>query len=183
MQTKMLYWVTGDGTITQVEGQIAAATAAGDPVFARPFSDNTLIGRNLFDFIEGMEVRHIYTVFHERVLRTAQEIAFNYRCDSPWIRRDMRLRLRPDRDLVRYESVVLKETPRPVPIPATSPDPEILIAMCSMCKKYRNGPAGSPWTELDLIFNEPGLPERFDFTHTICPPCVELFLAEAPRCS
>lgn len=171
MQTRMFYWVTGDGTIVRAAGQISKASAERDPLFASPFNRTDIVGRNLFSFIEGMEVRHLYAMFHERVLKDDRHITFDYRCDSPDIRRDMRMSLSRDGNLVRYESVVLSETTRAVPIPHPSAGAQVFVAVCSICKKYQYPQGCDAWKELDLILCEPELPEHFNFSHGLCPEC------------
>ena len=176
MQTKMTYCVTADGTIVHAEAQISEEDAQHDPVFAYPFKFPDIIGHNLFNFISGAEVRDIYRKFHERILETGRSLTFDYRCDSPETRRDMRMSLTFDNNRVRYESVVLKETLRPVALP--SPTASTIIPVCSNCNQYRYPASSREWKEIDTILSEPGLPEQFNFTHTFCEPCSERFLEE-----
>jgi len=178
MKTKMLYLVAADGTIVSAEGQLSEEGAIPDPVFAPSFQCPEMIGRNLFSFIAGREVRHFYALLHERVLRDACGIKFDYRCDSPEIRRDMNMSLTFDNNLVRYESIVLKESPMPESIPLPSPGAETLIPICSICKRYRYPANSADWKEVEMILKEPGIPQSFDFTHTFCTDCYERVMEE-----
>lgn len=179
MQTKMLYCVDAEGTIVRAESHLSEESALRDPTFAYPFSFPDIVGRSLFSFIEGVEVRHIYGMLHERILKGKGSIRFDYRCDSPDIRRDMRMSLCFDNHLVRYESVVLKETQRAVSIPLASPTAALILPICSNCKRYKHPPGSQDWKEIDLILSDPNLPGAFNFSHTFCNVCYARLMLEA----
>lgn len=181
MQTRVLYWVTGDGTIVKREAHVSPESAHRDPLFANSLSSPNIVGRNLFEFIEGLEVQHLYAIFHEKVLKDRRHIVFDYRCDGPSVRREMRMSLTPEGELVRYESIVLQETPRVKDIPAVSPSAEVFVPICSICKRYRYPSGSNEWKELDLMPAEPELPSRFHFTHGLCPNCFESMMAQIRR--
>lgn len=178
MQTKMSYWVNADGTIVRAESHIAEQNVQPDQAFAYPFQHCEIVGSSLFSFIAGAEVRTIYGMLHKRVLSHARPVSFDYRCDSAGVRRDMTMSLVFDNGLVRYESIVLKETQRAVPIPLTSLTPSVIIAICSNCKKYRYPAKSDDWKEIDLILMETALPEQFDFSHTFCGVCYQRLMDE-----
>jgi hypothetical protein len=173
MQTQIVYWVTADGTIERMEARISTESAQRDPVFADSFGWSDFVGCNLFSFIAGMAVRHLYAILHENVLKTARAITFNCRCDGPDVIRHMSMSLAPDGDLVRYESRLLKEEPRTAPIPLSSPGASTLVPICSMCKNYQFPPDCHEWKEIELLPCEAELPQHFDFTHGLCPRCLE----------
>jgi hypothetical protein len=181
MQTKVLYWVNVEGTIVNMEAHVSPGSAQLDPVFANSFSSSNIVGRNLFKFIEGREVQHLYAIFHEKVLKDRKHIVFDYRCDGPSIRREVRMSLTPEGELVRYESIVLRETPRAKEIPAGLPSAEVFVPICSICKRYRYPSGSNEWKELDSMPAEPELPSRFDFTHALCPNCFESTMAQIRR--
>ena len=178
MPTKVLYWVSSDGTIVRMEAHVSPESAQRDPVFANSLSPSSVVGRNIFEFIQGREVQHLYAIFHEKVLKDRRHIVFDYRCDGPSIRREMRMSLSPEAELVRYESIVLQETPRAREIPAVSPSAEVFVPICSICKRYRYPSGSNEWKELDLMPAEPELPSAFDFTHGLCPDCFESAMAQ-----
>ena len=179
MQTRMMYCVNSEGTIVQAESSISEESALGDPTFAYPFSFPDIVGRSLFSFIKGAEVRNIYGMLHQRILNGKGPIKFDYRCDSPDIRREMRMSLDFDNCLVRYESVVLKETQRAVSIPLPSPTAALIIPICSNCQKYKYPADAQDWKEIDLILSDQDLPEQFNFSHTFCDVCYQKFMLEA----
>ena len=178
MRNKVEYSVTADGMIIHAAARMAEASAQLDPIFGGPLDCADLIGRNLFHFIEGAEVRHLYGMFHERVLEANRRIVFDYRCDGPYVRRDMRMSLSRGGELVRYESVTLKETRRAVPIPSPVPEALMFVSVCSMCKKYRFPRDSTEWKEIELMLSERNFPESFRFSHGLCDECLARCMAE-----
>lgn len=178
MQTRTLYWVAPDGTIVRMERHVSPESAQRDPAFANSLSPTDIVGRNLFTFIEGAQVQHLYSMLHEKVLKDRRHIVFEYRCDGPSVRRNMRMSLAPEGHLVRYESTVLREVPWARQPPPVSPSADVLVPICSICKRYRYPSVSNEWKELDLIAGEPELPSRFDFTHGLCPDCFDSVMAQ-----
>lgn len=132
-----------------------------------------MVGNNLFFFIAGREVREIYSMLHKRVLAQAKEISFDYRCDSPDVRREIRMSMRQGGvETVRYESEVLKETARAT-VPQPSKESSFFISVCSLCKKYRFPVGSNQWKEIELILAEPDIPDHFNLTHTFCQECYD----------
>ncbi len=172
----MVYTVTPTGTIVTAAAEFSPQTEQLDPLFAAPANPDEWVGRNLFNFIQGIEVSHVYRLLQERVLNTGVPVTFEYRCDSPAVRREMRMRISPDDSLIRYESVVLNETVRPIPVPTPSPKADVFIRICSKCQSYSLVSGSGGWKEIELILSEPELPEQFSFTHTFCEPCYEFFM-------
>ncbi len=136
-----------------------------------------VLGRNLFSFVEGESVRLVYRTMHARVFETGKTIAFPFRCDSAWLRREMQMRIARDGDVLRYDSIITRETRRQHPLPPPTPGANTLVAMCSFCKAYRF-PTRSPlWKDIESLFMEPDLTEPFSITHGICEPCAALWFA------
>ncbi|NQU49755.1 MAG: hypothetical protein HQ519_13975 [Planctomycetes bacterium] len=50
-----------------------------------------VVGRSLWQFITGDEVKHLYEIIFERARQTGDQIALPFRCDSPTERRFMEL--------------------------------------------------------------------------------------------
>jgi hypothetical protein len=90
----------------------------------------------------------------------------------------MQMRISPDGDRLRYDSIIVSETRRQRPLPQPTPTADTFIAMCSFCKNYRF-PIESPlWKDIESLFTEPNLPDFFSVTHGICQPCLTLLLRE-----
>jgi hypothetical protein len=112
------------------------------------------------------------------VLRTGTPITFPYRSDGPKTRREMKMRLSREDEMVRYESALLRETPRERAIPSTVPAADTFVAICSFCQNYRFPVYSKEWRELDGLLTEDALPDEFKFTHGICETCFEQVTAD-----
>jgi hypothetical protein len=168
------YWIDHAGTILRVEGPWDGWMTGDEEVPAASRADR-VVGAPLYSFIDGLGVQAAFQALHDRVRKTGLPIEFPSRCDSPSLLRRIQIRISLDGDLVRYDSAVTAEIRRPRPLPWPVPDAEILVAMCSSCKSYRFPRASQKWKEIDCLFAEPDLPDRFSITHGICPACAELW--------
>jgi hypothetical protein len=173
----MIYWTSLTGTICRAESENADLVVGGDGVFAAPYISNSIVGRNLFQFIEGADVSYLYRALTTRVLNTGHAINFAYRCDSQATRREMSMSLSRDADMVRYESTLIRETQRTREIPWPSSGADTFVAICSFCLNYRFPVTSSVWKELEGLMTENDLPDQFRFTHSICPECYEMAIA------
>jgi hypothetical protein len=145
----------------------------------RPSQEAQVLGGNLFSFIEDESVRIVYRAMHARVFETGKAIAFPFRCDSAWLRREMQMRITRDGNLLRYDSSITSETRRQRPLPPPTPGATTFVAMCSFCKAHRF-PTKSPlWQDIETLFLEPDLAEPFWITHGICERCAALWLPES----
>lgn len=178
-------------------------TACGGAHWRRFAADNggpvdpvTVIGRDLFDFVAGERVRACYTDLLERLDAGRLSVAsYTYRCDSPSVRREMRMSITALRESdattgFLFQSVTLNERPRP-PIGlfdfargrARRPDAALpLLGLCSYCQKVRH-PAGSvegegAWIEAEDYYRLGGSTD-VQISHGICEPCFHRAQAEA----
>lgn len=125
-------------------------------------------GRSLWDFVSDRTTRGLYSDLLERV-RAGRPVSFPFRCDSPGVRRFLRMEMRPGGGgrvefLVRAENV----EPRPLqPLPSAGG----LLRVCGWCRRVA-APGG--WLELEDAARDLGLFERETLpraTHGICEPC------------
>jgi hypothetical protein len=173
----MIYWTSPIGIICRAESENADLVETSDGLFAAPYISNAIVGHNLFQFIDGAEVRHLYKALAKRVLKTGRAINFAYRCDGPATRREMSMNLSRDAGMVRYESALIRETRRACEIPRQTPGAATFVAICSYCQNYRFPVTSSVWKELEGLLMEKDLPDQFRFTHSICPGCYEMAMA------
>jgi hypothetical protein len=141
-----------------------------------------VIGKPLWDFIAGGEVRHLYQLVLERVRANDTPVILPFRCDSPGIRRHMRLVISPLHEgNVQLDAVLVSEERRPslALLDPQAPRSDQVLTLCSWCKRARV--ARSEWVEpedaivrLDL-FGPPSLPQ---LSHGICDQCVNTVTAE-----
>lgn len=134
----------------------------------------TVIGRPLWDYIAGLETKHIFQVLHERVRRSGEPVCFPFRCDSPTLRRELSLTIDalPDGAL-GFSSITLRELPHGyvavLDTRRTTRRDELLI-VCSWCKRVRLD--RGDWAELAScagLFDGDPAPPRI--SHGMCPSC------------
>ena len=151
----------------------------------------TVLGRNLFDWIAGETVQRAYRQWIDAVLRTKANhpATFKYRCDAPAERRELRMSISridtANEPAVLFQSVLLDATARP---PINIYDFEALaraaqdrralpiIAMCSFCQRLRWPPGAPPsgpneWIEAEQYYARGGRSE-VAVSHTICRDCL-----------
>lgn len=143
-----------------------------------------VLGTPLFDHIAGPGAEHLVGMLLARA-RTGRPLSIHFRCDSPSLRRYMRLEMQsqPD-DRVRCESIIEREEPRPTQplFDASVARGDGLVIVCGWCRKVRISP--HRWAEVEeavetlKIFDQPWLPQ---LSHGICEICTDLVRARAER--
>jgi hypothetical protein len=179
------YVVADDERIIQVgrrgwHSQVDDAPATLDP--------DALIGRNLFDFIQGNAVKDLYREILAQ-LRTHPDSSAEllYRCDSPGMMREYRLTIAAvaapeDGPCFLFASHPINRMQRPkLPLFAyqrfagLNPDPDLpLVAICSFCHRVRskhdNERDDSAWIEPEQYYQAGGS-SRVQLSHGVCPSC------------
>ena len=149
-----------------------------------------VLGRSIFDFIEGEDVRAAYRRLFELVESACLDVGtVVFRCDSPVVERTMRLAVTtlPGAGGFLCQSILLNEgqaSRAPIALfdfrartEAAAADPDLpLLGMCSMCQQVRF-PAGSDeqdgvWVTAEEYYARGGHSE-VHLTHGFCPPCSE----------
>jgi hypothetical protein len=164
------YWVDSGGTVLRVAGSWDTWLEDDDELSELARAVN-VVGRDLFSFVENESVALVYQALQARVFETGKAIEFPFRCDSAWLRREMRMRMSLEGGLLRYDSTIIRETRRERPLPRAAAAADILVAMCSFCKGYRFPTESKLWKDIESLFGEPGLPELFALTHGMCEGC------------
>lgn len=145
----------------------------------------TVLGRELFDYLSGEEVRDAYRRIHAHVLAGRPHVAFEYRCDAPDVRRTMRmsislLELPQTEPMVLYQSQVLSEVERPW-ISLFEPERILqwrrseyafpVVTVCSFCLQVRlPDEAGGRWVEPEAYYAR-GAPHDVRVSHGLCATC------------
>jgi hypothetical protein len=168
------YWIDSRGTVLRIGGPWDEWLGR-DGELPDSCCAAKVVGADLLSFIENEGVRCVYQTMQKRVFETGKAMEFPFRCDSAWLRREMRMSLAREGDTLRYDSTIVRETRRQRPLPQPFRAADTLIAMCSVCKMYRF-PAQSPlWKDIESLFIEPDLPARFAVTHGMCRQCAALW--------
>lgn len=145
-----------------------------------------IIGRNLFDFIEGAEVQETYRRFNRALLAEPdKKIVFPYRCDTPNERQDLRMCIsalkvdgsvwgflyvstpvaihrRPAVNLVDFTALMRW---------ANSQTALPIISACSLCMKFAGPDQPREWVEATEYYRRGGT-EQVRISHGICDNCM-----------
>jgi hypothetical protein len=129
-------------------------------------------GRKLFEFITGDISRMWMSAIIGLVRVSGGELERPYRCDTPYVRRYMRMRVFSEiSGELCLEHILLKKEKRSKPVffvPAVSIPKNPLERRCSTCGRiFHDG----EWIEADSI---PGLPSdggEIPVVYTICEEC------------
>lgn len=183
------YLVDGTGTILAV-GQPQWLNFLEKTEFI-PSRTEDIIGANLFDLVTGEEVRESYRRMHQKVYEGHKpSISFQYRCDGPEVKRQMRLSLSwvslgEGEGGVLYQSQIISEVERP---PIGLLDPELIlghlaeeqnypiVTICSYCQQVA-WPIGETanerreWLSPEDYYARGGHSD-VRISHGICPGCV-----------
>lgn len=110
------------------------ARANGAPELTR----ERVVGRPLWEFMEGAEIREIYELLFGWVRRHQSVIELPFRCDSPDCLRFMRLRLTPsEAGRIDLAAVLDREERRPhlMILDCLSARSEYAFPLCSFCRR------------------------------------------------
>lgn len=154
-----------------------------DPA-VRSRSSESVIDRPVTQFIAGEAIRTAFAdLFNSVLTRTRPYVQFDYRCDSPTLRRDMRLSVRPimsgsDVDYLLYQSVVFSVQQRPaIPLfgaAVADQDSEDILTLCAICARVA-WPIGAPsgareWIEPPEFYRRGGGGVAL-LSHGFCGDC------------
>lgn len=144
---------------------------------APELSAENVVGRCLWDFVDDDATRGIYQQLHRRVRESGQSVVVPFRCDSPNLRRHMRLTILPgaDGDLC-YESQLLRVEPgvRYRVLEPGEPRNEAFLTLCSCCKRALLETHG--WLDLNEAVLRSGVFDRRrvpQLRYTFCDECRE----------
>lgn len=141
-----------------------------------------VIGRPIWEFIEGSETRHIYRLMFSRARASLISMKVPFRCDSPETKRFMEMEITPLPDGSIDFACATVRTEARTPVAFIDPDVDRsneYRIICSWCKRIRM--PGGEWAELedavrrlDLFGGK--LPPRM--SHGICPDDQEKAIKE-----
>lgn len=169
-----IHTVDPEGNITAVNDEwVEFARENGAPQLVR----EAVAGRALWEFMEGMETRHISRLLLDKARRSGKGLTIPYRCDSPDLKRFMEMEIVPlDNGTVEFRSRILKVEKRE-PVRLLDPNAgrgDEFLTICSWCRRAR---IASEWVELDEavkkldLFSSASLPQ---LTHGMCQDCGKL---------
>jgi len=169
---EIIYTVDATDAITDVNDAWTRFAGANDGSALLP---SLIVGRKLWDFIGEPTTTFVYRQLFERVRTGNGPVRFEFRCDSPAVRRllrmtisaqpngALRLVVRPVRSAARPEVRLLDPgAPRSVAI----------VRMCAWCKRIPD--ATGQWVEIEVGLAGLGLFEGSEvpaISHGMCDHC------------
>ena len=192
-EASLLDALEGVAYLADLDGMIRALrsvnwmTTAREAGTADRLAVNDVIGRNLYDIIQGNEVRQWYRNMTARLVGGGErQISFTYRCDQPDMQREMRMCMSAVRcnghvSAILYQSLVMNEASRP-PISFLAPeaiaeafkkDKRPIVTLCSICARIKmNKISPHSWVNSDFYYRLGGKAD-VRLSHGICPACFE----------
>jgi hypothetical protein len=174
------YRVDAGDRITSLGGDWLAFAAAND---APELTPEAVVGRLLWAFVAGEGTQQLYRHLMKRVRASGAPIVVPFRCDSPNLRRDMRLALSHlSGGTIEFRTRLVRASPRTTLalLDRRARRGSRAISMCSTCKRV--GAPGGEWFELEdavvrlrLLSVHP-LPR---LAHALCPRCATTLRALA----
>jgi len=141
------------------------------------------LGRSLWDFVSGEQVKKVQRLLVRRVREGAREVELPFRCEAPGFIREMEIRINAtgSRRAVLFTATLTYEEDRDEPqplydvdIPRTEGD---FLTMCAWCDRFL---VSGEWVEVEeaarrlQLFRRPQMPP---LDHSICPQCSRQMLA------
>lgn len=150
---------------------VAFAERNRAPELANPM----IRGQPLWDFVAGIETRHLYELLFASVRRSGRVVELPFRCDSPDLRRFMKLAVEalPGGELELRATLLREEQRSPAfLLDVDQPRGPETLSICSFCKRIPV--AGGAWVEVEEavevlnLFANAALPR---LSHGVCPDC------------
>lgn len=138
-----------------------------------------VVGRSIWDFIAGEEVRHLSGLLFSAVREEERPVTVPFRCDAPGIRRWMTLTIEPVSASGGGLDITVRSVGEESRTPARVLDVHArrtgaTLRVCAWCKRARLGE--DDWSEIEEAVERYGLfgSEKVPtISHGICPECRE----------
>ena len=170
-------------TYTLNADDLIASTGADWAAFAqengaRELTEESVVGRSLWDFISDDGTRQVYKSIFRRVRLGGGPCLFPIRCDSPTMWRRVMMRVsKPSNDLIALEcSLIDSRTRRLLQLlDVSSHRDENRLTLCSFCLKGLVEPLG--WIEIEdaakclRLLEQTTAPQ---VVYAVCPTCEKL---------
>lgn len=169
----IVYELNGDDRISAVGDDWAEFAAAND---APELTPGNVLGKSIYDFIAGPEVKELYRMLLRRVREIDEPLMYPFRCDGPAVRRHMTMHIRARAHrFVDITCITNRVEPRdPVPLlDRNARRTRLPVPLCSSCNRVRLGI--SQWAEADEAVRQLqwfDLDDQPALTHTVCDRCL-----------
>ncbi len=141
------------------------------PDMPPPFSSLSWKNKDFMSLLEGDETKIFFEVLLQRVRIMQKPYAYNFRCDSPWIARFMKMKLTPEPgNLMRFECFLEKEEHSLPNIRFYQGDTDSM-KRCSICNRLKSG---HQWVDMkeENIFHKDTI-TTCPVDYTVCPACIQ----------
>lgn len=142
---------------------------------------DSVIGRGLWDYVDGVDVRSVYRMLVEHVRSTGKSKRLSFNCDDKDTVRRFELHIHMNAEgTVGFESTLIDAHRRPsVPLfePAIARSDDAILTVCSVCKLVD---VQGVWLAVEEalarlhIMTNPVMPQ---VSHGLCPTCFEVISA------
>lgn len=168
-----IYRIDASDRLTFVNSDfLAFAQANGAP----ELSEAALVGRSVWDYISGVQVQDIYRSLFGMVRSGARIDNLPFRCDSPNLRRFMKLALRSLGDgEIELRGSLLQEQARydvRLLVDCAAPNSGGYLEVCSWCKRVLS--ERNHWLELEDAIGKMNLMAPLampELNQSVCPTC------------
>jgi hypothetical protein len=132
-----------------------------------------VVGRSLWDFVDGEDVRGVWQLLLRHVRARQAALSFLYRCDAPGVPRLMQMELSPDaRGAVSFRSTFVRIAEGPFFVGEwAADDARPPVTVCGWCGRVR----ADGWVTPDCAAEQLGLAtpdaEWPRLSHGICDTC------------
>lgn len=136
---------------------------------------NSVIGKSLWDFVKGLSLRQIYQEIVRDVRGNDRTVAFDYRCDSPSLKRFMRMEItgQSHSSNVTFLSRTIRiEAKEHILKVAAAHRGHFQMTRCSICNLVKL--PNEQWDELEIALTEFDLlanDREVRFAWGVCPIC------------
>lgn len=165
-----------DRIVTVSDGWVSFAEANGGEHALPP----RILGTSLWSAIADSATREVYRVMLGRVRKGGGTVRFQFRCDSPDVRRLLQMQVTASAgDEVAFETRVVQRQSRPE-VGAMHPDTtrsEAILRICGWCMRV---PVNGEWLEIEQAITALGLFEESatpQLSHGMCPACYDTMMA------
>jgi len=162
----VLYRIDASDTVVEVGGGWDAFAELNGGI-------GEVVGRPLWHFIAGDDVRAVWQLLLRHVRADAEPLVFLYRCDAPGLRRLMQMELRSDSDdSVQFRSHEVRAHAAPtVGGRWDTGSRRETVTVCGWCGRVRTDGWVSPDDAIDLLGLTLPQARSPRLTHGICETC------------
>ena len=167
----MEFSVDQDDLIVRVNAAWDHFALANDGVH---LANNAALGLNLLDSVSGKASKSFMLALLELARRRDREVCFDYRCDSPRLRRFMRARLRSDSSGAvhfSHEHLCGENFPLPVTFKTAAQRARDTAIRCSLCNHVRHD---GLWKLPEFVSQQAFDGRTVSVIYGICPSCLDL---------